>query len=191
MKNVALLAIATLGIPFAIYLYAGFNAGLSPDAASWGHFGGYYGGVVGPVLTFLTLIFLAYQHDELAREKLKDEQWRYIEQGRSRIEAVLNMPISQSDRMADTLGSFVKGYRSYDRHGGMTVKVKREFLGHLFHFAAALDMYQRNFGAFMLYRPQAEDARKYFDWLMLHQDEFDRQDLMTLGFVGTHLGIKP
>lgn len=180
------LAAVILG-PFPLYLWAGFRYGLSSDSADWGDFGSYYGGIVGPLLTFATLMFLAVQYRSLRIDRAQEELWKSIDQAKARVDAALDRSLGSHGH---TLRNYVFGYRDYAENEGMTTKVEREFLSHLVHYASTIDGYRRSFGQSFLLRPHQEDIRRYFDWLMTHQDGLTDTDIGTLGFVGHHLGLK-
>jgi|10_taG_2_1085330.scaffolds.fasta_scaffold01006_16 uncharacterized membrane protein len=73
---IALIGLLALSIcAGAFYFYVGIGKDISPNGADWSDFGGFYGGVVGPILSFISIILLVYtinQQSE-ANEHTSDE----------------------------------------------------------------------------------------------------------------------
>lgn len=64
--NPVIVAILFLSIVWGVYYYA-FGSGLSPDQGVWGTFGDYTGGILNPLLNFITIYLLIRSFD--AQEK--------------------------------------------------------------------------------------------------------------------------
>jgi uncharacterized membrane protein len=71
-----LLAVAAYYVHFAVFLHEGFSS----DPTTWGDFGSYVGGVLGPILSFISLLFiikslrLQNEANEALRNGAKDNE---------------------------------------------------------------------------------------------------------------------
>lgn len=74
-----ILAAAFLALVWAIY-YANFGGGLSKDPGNWGVFGDFTGGVLNPLLNFITIYLLIkslnFQEDQIETAKLEADEAR-------------------------------------------------------------------------------------------------------------------
>jgi hypothetical protein len=61
----------TLIIPVALYIYQ-FGFGLWEDNADWANMGSYFGGVLGPLITSFSLLFLGYQIHLQVKDKRQE-----------------------------------------------------------------------------------------------------------------------
>jgi uncharacterized membrane protein len=68
---VGLLLIAAVG--GAYYSYVGIDKVISTSGEDWGQFGDYFGGVAGALLSFISILLLAYTI-HLQSEQLSDAQ---------------------------------------------------------------------------------------------------------------------
>lgn len=66
---VILFGLITLALTFGIYFfYGGFSLKASGANSDWGAFGSYFGGVAGPILTFVSVVLIAYTLYEQRRQ---------------------------------------------------------------------------------------------------------------------------
>lgn len=100
---IVLLAICVLvGTVGAYVWFGGFSHSFSSNSADWANFGNYFGGVAGPLLTFITIIALAItiliQRNQLENERRKsllDQHLRLLDALYRDVEVVAKRPLSR------------------------------------------------------------------------------------------------
>jgi hypothetical protein len=93
----------------AYVLFGGFGPTFSPNSVEWANFGGYLGGVAGPMLSFLALMAVVWtvrlQYDLLRRDHEKqtaDQHIRWLEGIYRDILDLLNAPLRSDGGAAST-----------------------------------------------------------------------------------------
>ena len=188
--TLAAITILTL-VSFGYFFIGGFSLGATSDPAGWGHFGSYFGGVAGPLLTAGSALFIAYQimlqRAEIAkadRNAMAREYLHHIDQMAARISALLTRPVSVGSDIQVEFGDVVMGIvpsaaMHHVDHGAVMAASDR-LLRETGRYCEAIRLYRDNLGLtsvankseFML-RGHVGAADEYLAFLRKHVDWLD------------------
>lgn len=192
MKTLVLVALAAIAILVGVFLgyfvFGGVSLGPGSDPAEWGHFGSYFGGLAGPLLTAGGALFIAYQimlqRAEIAkadRNAMAREYLHHIDQIAARIAALLARPVSVGSDPQVVFGDVVMEIAPdaamfhVDRHAVMAASDR--LLREAGQYCEAIRLYRDNLGLtsaankseFML-RGHVQAADEYLGFLRKHLD---------------------
>lgn len=105
--------LAAISLAIVFYLYRmHFSGGFSFDAGDWSDFGGYFGGVLGPIVSVLTLltvfktVFLQREmiklQDETFKEQIKQAEALALDSAQAKLDARKTILLNSLDRTINT-----------------------------------------------------------------------------------------
>ncbi|EMY63538.1 hypothetical protein [Leptospira terpstrae] len=119
--RILIIPIFTIILIFGLYILK-FNYGISDEQAVWGSFGDYIGGILNPILTFITIIYLIKSHT------LQIDETREIQN-----ENRLSIYVRSLDQISNDLFEFYKksciiGHVEYSYLGALENILRIELL---------------------------------------------------------------
>lgn len=113
--KVLLIIAGASSLTLIVLYFTVFHAGFSTDSSDWGNFGSYVGGIISPILSFATIVFLIFQNrdqrkqfeEEIALQKKNTEKLK-TEQECRQIEAAISNLI---DRLMEPINKQIPGTR--------------------------------------------------------------------------------
>ncbi|MBA1321223.1 hypothetical protein [Pseudomonas plecoglossicida] len=172
------ISLVVVSVVLAIYLYR-LNIGVefSRNPNDWSGFGSYFGGIIGPVVSFVTLLAVlktVYLQREMLRAQSEEfERINIIQQdqldGASRQALLLQIASAQDSALKVIELQVAVQEREFDRQNEMVFKIQDMF---------GLDMNSSNIEKLKEHVRQRNRARKLVDWLSslaldLQLQEFD------------------
>lgn len=173
----------------AFYHFVGTNQPISPNASDWSNFGDYFGGVVGPVFSFLSIVLLVYtivlQSEQIklsSDEAIKLDMLRYVFKADEDIDNWLKTEISSSVHGAKVqFSSIVWGIVDVN---GVDSKELCIFLKRLVKlvcaYTNAIALYRDNVDSYFIYKTYSEKALELIDFLEKNPDRLDEMSLPSL-----------
>jgi hypothetical protein len=198
------ISVAIVGLAIFIFVLAGyflfghFALKSSSSNSDWGSFGSYFGGVAGPLLTFLStllIVFTIYQQQtqihETQSESLKLDMLRYLDKIDAEIMHLLSRPILVDQSHYVEFGDLVYGIE-YPRSN--MPKSFKAALRRLFrltsHYSESIALYRENVNGYFVFRAHQAKAREFIDYLEKHSSELDPLAGVTLAFCRNHIDGK-
>ncbi|EHP3974198.1 hypothetical protein MT369_11645 [Vibrio parahaemolyticus] len=161
----------------AFYCFVGFDQPFSPDASDWSNFGSYFGGVVGPVFSFLSIVLLVYtvfQQSEninlATSEALKLDMLRYISRADEEIDSWLKTEIA-TVREGDTaqLSLVVWGVIGVDYVNPKELNAcLNRLLKLVCSYSSAIALYEDNVDPYFVYKQHYTKAIELVEFLESH-----------------------
>ncbi|EOC1775173.1 hypothetical protein ACI1HK_001100 [Vibrio fluvialis] len=166
----------------AFYCFVGFDQLFSPDASAWSNFGSYFGGVVGPVFSFLSIVLLVYtvfQQSEninlATSEALKLDMLRYVSRADEEIDSWLKTEIS-TEREGDTAQLSLVVWGVIDV-GYVNPKELNACLNRLLKlvcsYSSAIALYEDNVDPYFVYKQHYTKAIELVEFLESHVTKLD------------------
>jgi hypothetical protein len=195
MKNIVIVFLTGLVViavaAGAFYHYVGMNHPLSPDGSDWSDFGSYFGGVVGPVFSFLSIILLVYtiiqqsKNIELATsEALKLDMLRYVSRADEEIDNWLKTEVaaSHSSQTAVKLGLIVWGVvkPNYVNSSELNPCLER-LLKLTCSYTSAIALYEDNVDPYFIYKHHCTKAEDLIEFLESHVQDLGQMAGHSLG----------
>lgn len=188
MKRIIFVVLGGLFLIFAVvgvyYLFVGFNRPLSSDGEDWSRFGEYFGGVAGPLLSFISIILLVYtihlQSEQLSdaqHETLKRDLLVHVIKADDEIEHWLRRKLATVSMTEQTVefGDVVWGLLPE------TLISPKEFkpaVGRLHKltslYCEALALYRDNINSFFVFKYHQQKARYFLQFLEGHLPLLDQ-----------------
>lgn len=161
----------------AFYFYVGAGRNISPNGADWSDFGGFYGGVVGPILSFISIILLVYtinQQSEANKhtsdEITKLDMLRYMSGSEQEIESWLKTELaSRQSNKEVQLGLIVWGVVKPDYVNQQELGACLERLLKLTcTYCSSIAIYEANVDPYFIYKQHYSKATELIAFLKQH-----------------------
>lgn len=185
------------GSTFGVYVVlGGFDSGFSTDSVVWGAFGSYFGGVLGPVMSFgsvvILLLTIMQQHSQLkslSEQRLKEEQRHHLESIATEIDRVLSRNVATVEGTQFPFRDLVYGYvLRFDNYASLQVRrLKSRLVSFTFAYCEAIALYRANIDTNFSYRVHWSRADEICQWILTHQDYLGDNDRLALQFARQHL----
>jgi len=163
--------IATVG---AFYNYVGLDRPISSNSSDWSNFGSYFGGVVGSIFSFLSIILLVYtifqqsKNIKLANsEAIKLDMLRYLSRADEEIDQWLKTELASSKSDATVkFGAIVWGVvePSYVNQTELEKSLER-LLKLTCSYTSALALYEDNVDPYFIYKHHYTKAIDIIEFL--------------------------
>lgn len=182
MKNIVIVFLTGLIViavaVWTFYNYVGIGQSFSADSSDWSDFGSYFGGVVGPIFSFLSIILLVYtifqqskNIDLATNEALKLDILRYVSRSDEEIDNWLKTEIAYSqDKTVVQLGMIVWGVVKPSCVNEKELAVCLERLLKLTcSYTSAIALYEDNVDPYFIYRHHYTKAMDLINFLENHK----------------------
>ncbi|ELB2889507.1 hypothetical protein C1S86_25815 [Vibrio parahaemolyticus] len=174
----------------AFYYFVGVNQPVSLDASDWSNFGSYFGGVVGPVFSFLSIVLLVYtvfQQSEninlATSEAIKLDMLRYVSRADEEIDSWLKTEIATT-REGDTaqLSLVVWGVIGVDYVNANELNAcLNRLLKLVCSYSSAIALYEDNVDPYFVYKQHYTKAIELIEFLENHVDRLGQMAGPSLG----------
>jgi hypothetical protein len=179
------------------YAHVGVGQALSNHGEAWAFFGEYFGGVAGPLLSFISILLLVYtvnlqiqQQSRIQEETLKRDVLAHISKADKEIDQWLRRKLATNTISDQTVefGDVVWGILPD------TLVSTREFkpavirLNRLtFLYCEALALYRANINEHFIFRYHKQKAQSLVDFLKAHEALLPVNERPALHFAQMHL----
>mgnify|MGYP006404063125 CR=1 FL=1 len=161
----------------AFYFYVGVGKSISPNGADWSDFGGFYGGVVGPILSFISIILLVYTINQQSEanahtsaETTKLDMFRYMSGSEQEIESWLKTELASNQGSNEVqLGLIVWGVvkPSYVNQQELGACLER-LLKLTRAYCSSIALYEANVDPYFIYKQHYSKATELIGFLKQH-----------------------
>jgi uncharacterized membrane protein len=161
----------------AYYFYVGSGKIISANGSDWSAFGSYYGGVVGPILSFISIILLVYTINQQSEanvhtraETIKLDMLRYLSGSEQEIDLWLKTKLASSKSNTEVqLGLIVWGVvkTSYVNQQELGVCLER-LLKLTSSYCSSIALYEANVDPYFVYKQHYSKATELIDFLKTH-----------------------
>ena len=190
--TVALVALGFICAPLLIYFnFGNFTGPLSASSADWANFGDFIGGVVGPMLSFLSvallIITIGQQSDanEIARkEQLASQHIRLLGDLLNEVKALLNEPVRVTQGGTEPLKTALRSGLRIEPAGGETVA---ELVFLVFRYCEAVALYRDNITAHFDCKAYEMQGSRLIDQLRRSSQLLDANQRIQLEFADMHV----
>ena len=178
MKNLVIIVlISLLALSLcagAFYFYVGIGKSISANGSDWSDFGDFYGGVAGPILSFISIILLIYTINQQAdankltsAEITKLDMLRYISGSQQEIESWLKTELASSQsNSAVPLGLIVRGVVKPDYVDQQKLGICLERLLKLTcAYCSSIALYEANVDSYFIYKQHHSTATELIEFL--------------------------
>lgn len=161
----------------AFYFYVGVGKSISANGADWSDFGGFYGGVVGPILSFISIILLVYSINQQADaneltsdETTKLDMLRYMSGSEQEIELWLKTELASSQSNKEVqLGLIVWGvvkpnYVNQQELGACLERLLKLTCA----YCSSIALYEANVDPYFIYKQHCSKATELIEFLKQH-----------------------
>ena len=193
-----LVGILSIGVVIGVFFkIAALRTPSLPDGQYWAQFGTYFGGVAGPLLTFLTVLLLVYtinqQTGQIAsadRETLKRDLLAHITKADEEIDHWLQrqLPAPRPDGYMVEFGDIVWGLVKFD---GASIPEFRIALARLHTltclYCEALGLYRDNINLYFIFTYHRKKAESLLAFLQKNKEHLDPMLDISIAFCRTNL----
>ena len=161
----------------AFYLYVGVGKSISGNGADWSDFGGFYGGVLGPILSFVSIILLVYTINQQAdaneltsHETTKLDMLRYMSGSEQEIESWLKTELasSQSNKAVQleliVWGLVKPSYANQQELGACLERLLKLTCA----YCSSIALYEANVDPYFIYKQHHSKATELIEFLNQH-----------------------
>ncbi|TXI49498.1 MAG: hypothetical protein E6Q50_06450 [Lysobacter sp.] len=189
----ALLGTAIIVAPALIYfLLGGFNGPLSKTPSDWAAFGDYIGGVMGPLLSFLTAILLLItlqqqaESNEIAREEqLASRHIRMLHDLLNQIEVLLAESVALHLGGEKPLKLILKDMS--DENFPASTEAIKELNFLVFRYCEAVALYRENITEYFDCKAYELKGKRLIDMLARNLALLDAAERIQLEFADIHI----
>jgi hypothetical protein len=191
---IGLLVLAIVG--GAYYAYVGFAYPISVDGEHWNYFGGFFGGVAGTLLTFISILLLVYtvhlqttQLSDTQHETLKRDSLAHVNKADNEIEHWLQRKLAASAHgetveFGDVVWGIIEpSYVNAKEFGLAVVRLHR--LTCL--YCEALALYRDNINPYFIFKYHRQKAESLLEFLRQNQRLLGQMAGPSLEFCQMHL----
>lgn len=187
-----ILALIGIGIALLIFLSYFFFGQFSPEPstqnADWGAFGSYFGGIAGPVFTFISALFIAATIRQQREEMTKQDMLRYLMKIDDDISHLLTRRIHVGNDRYVELGDMVSGIESPAEFHAPSYKAALEKLLKLTaSYCEAIALYRANVDGYFIFKAYQQRARELVAYLGEKTKYLNQMAGPTLGFCKLHI----
>lgn len=156
------------------YFFVGEGLPISDNGSDWSAFGSYFGGVVGPIFSFLSTILLFYtimqqskNIEHVSSESLKLDMLRYVSRTEEEIEQWLRTDIASiNDGRTVQLGFIIRGivkpqYANKDELNACLVRLVKLTCT----YTSSIALYKDNVDPYYIYKHHCAKAIDLIDFL--------------------------
>lgn len=203
---VAIIGLCILAAVFISYfVLGGFALGPSSSTVDWGAFGSYFGGVAGPLLTFISVVLIVYtlrqqrfQLESMSEENLKQDMLRYLSKIDDEISHLLTRRIQVGDYRANNtlvgneryveIGDMISGLETPDHMDEQSYKAAMDKLLRLTaSYCEAIALYRANINGYFIFRAYQQRGEELVCFLEKNTKYLYQMAVPTLGFCKMHL----
>lgn len=180
----------------AFYLFVGEGLPISTKGSDWSAFGSYFGGVVGPIFSFLSTILLFYtimqqskNIEHVNSEALKLDMLRYVSRAEEEIEQWLRTDIaSVNDGRTVQLGLVVRGivkpqYVNTDELNASLIRLVKLTCT----YTSSIALYKDNVDPYFIYKHHCEKAIDLISFLDKEHSRLGPMDSRSLAICRSQL----
>lgn len=162
-----------IAVLLGYFLLGGFSLDPSLANTDWGAFGSYFGGLAGPLLTFISVILIVYtvrqqrlQFKSMAAENLKQDMLRYLGELDNEIAHLLTREIHTGNNRYVELGDLVAGISSpTDLHEQPYRAAMDKLLRLTANYCEAIALYRNNVNSNFVFRAHQQRAEELVTYL--------------------------
>jgi hypothetical protein len=202
MKKILIIAII-LGlivismVAGTFYVHVGLGNPISKNSQDWNSFGGYFGGVVGALFSFISII-LVTSTIRLQSEQLSDSQHETIKRDHlahvTKVEEEINRWLERRLATRGAAGSttefgdVVWGICKPNYINSEELKTAIKRLHKLTSlYCESLALYRDNIDTHFIYRYHRQKAQSLVDFLRSHSEQLGQSFVIALAFCQNHL----
>ncbi|WP_409010987.1 hypothetical protein [Aeromonas salmonicida] len=166
----------------AYYIFVGKGLPISDNGSDWSTFGSYFGGVVGPIFSFLSTILLFYtimqqsiNIKNASSESLKLDMLRYVSRAEEEIEQWLRTDLASiHDNKTVQLSLIVRGvvkpqYANKDELNPCLIRLVKLTCT----YTSAIALYKDNVDPYFIYKHHCEKAIDIISFLESNNSRLD------------------
>ena len=193
---VALLGLLILAAVFLGYFFVGgFSLERSVSNTDWGSFGSYFGGVAGPLLTFISVLLIVYtvrqqrlHLESMSDENLKQDMLRYLSKLDDEISHLLTRRIHIGNERYAEIGDMVSGISSPTEFQESSYRAAMDKLLRLTaNYCEAIALYRANVNGYFVFRAHQQRAEELVKYLEGQTKYLYQMAAPTLKFCRMHL----
>ena len=161
----------------AYYFYVGFDKSISSSGSDWSEFGSYFGGVVGPILSFISIVLLVYTinqqsetNEHTSAETIKLDMLRYMSGSEQEIDLWLKTELTSAQSNGEAqLGQIVWGVvkPSYVNQQELGACLER-LLKLTCSYCSSIALYEANVDPHFIYKQHYSKAMELIEFLKEH-----------------------
>lgn len=193
---VALVGAAVLALVVLLYVVYGqiLPIGLS-DASELDEFGTFFGGVAGPILSFISILLVVYtlkqqqeQSKAIYEENIKQDNLRYLNKIGEDIDRFMSTDIVLGGDQKVELGNLVYGVEKvlwgYEDE---SIRAINRLLKLTTHYCEAIAMYRENVNSYFVFKAHKLRASELVEYLETQVDLIGGMSGPTLAICRSHL----
>lgn len=193
---VAVIGICILAAVFLSYFLVGeFTLDPSTSSIDWGSFGNYFGGVAGPLLTFINVLLIVYtlhqqrfQLESMSEEKTKYDMLRYLDKLDDQISHLLTRQVHVGNNRYVEIGDMVYGIEiPAEVHEPSFKAAMDKLLKFTANYCEAIALYRANINGYFIFRAHHQKAEELVKYLDSNIKYLYQMASPTLGFCKMHL----
>lgn len=191
-KLIVFIFIGLLALLFfsgAYYFYVGFDKTISSSGSDWSQFGSYYGGIAGPILSFISIILLVYTinqqsevNEKTSIETTKLDLLRYMSGSEQEIDSWLRTEIASiQNNKSVQLGHIVWGVvkPSYVNQEEFGICLER-LLKLTCSYCSSIALYEANVDPYFIYKQHHSKAMELIEFLNIYVDLLGKMSCPSL-----------
>ena len=192
---VAIIGLCILVAVFLSYFLVGEFA-LDPSVSNvdWGSFGSYFGGVSGPLLSFISVLLLVYtlrqqrfQLVSMSEENTKHDMLRYLEKLDGQIAHLLTRQIHVGNMRYVEIGDMVSGIENpAELHEASFKAALDKLLKLTAIYCEAIALYRENVNGYFIFRAHQQKALELVNYLDGNKNRLSEMAGPTLEFCKMH-----
>jgi hypothetical protein len=190
---IGVLILTVIGVAY-VWL-GGFNSDISGTNANLANFGNYFGGVAGPLITFLSVILIVCtlhqqncQMKVMFKENLKQDMIRYLNKLEEEISHLLTRPIPSENFRYVEFGDLVNGLEtSAELNEGIYQEAMNKLLKLTASYCEAIALYRANVNEHFVFKAHLVKARDLVEFLERNVKYLYQMAPPTLAFCKMHL----
>lgn len=168
---------------------------LSNEVKDWASFGDYFGGVSGPLFSFLGALLIVYtirqqsvQISSLEREAQKTDILRYVSKSEEEIDRLMSRKINFHGKEGIEFGDIVHGFVDIPPVISKPFEIAAERLLKLVcAYCAALALYEENLDSHFIFQAHRQKALDILSFLERNTKHLNSMAVVSLGLCRGHL----
>ncbi|BCL75934.1 hypothetical protein JHS3_16700 [Jeongeupia sp. HS-3] len=184
----------------AYYMYVGHGHPFSTNGENWNQFGGYFGGVAGVLLSFISILLLVYtihlqsqQLSDAQDETLKRDLLAHVTKADEEVEHWLQRKLATHNKSEETIefGDVVWGILEPSCINTKAFEIAVIRLHKLTClYCEALALYRNNVDPYFIFKYHQQKAQSLLDFLKPHQNLLGQMAGPSLLFCQSHLNAR-
>ncbi|MCJ1881873.1 hypothetical protein [Pseudomonas nitroreducens] len=193
---VGLLGVVVILGVFLSYFYIGdFSLSASSENIDWSSFGSYFGGVAGPLLTFISVFLLVYtirqqrvQLESMFEENIKQDMLRYLGRIDDEILRLLGKEINVGEMGLVQFGDIVSGlFVPAQVHEASFRVMLERLMQHTAYYCEAIALYRENVNSYFVFKAHRQRAEELVSYLENNLERLGQMAGPSLVFCRMHL----